>query len=309
MPMQEKRVLGLSAHGFYTMAYFEWGDPENDNVLVCVHGLTRRGRDFDALARALEDRYRVVCVDLPGRGQSDWFSVAADYQPATYLQGMAAVLARLNVAQVDWLGVSLGGLIGMMLAAQPKTPIRKLVLDDIGSYVDAEALQRIAGYVSEYPAFADRAALEAYVRVVCAPYGLTSDAEWAHLITYGSRQDETGAWRFHYDPKLAEPFKEGFSEPVSLWTVVGDDPGAGVAAARQRVRHSQCRNRRRNGQPQANHEVGRVSWCRPCADAHEQSADQRGARLAPRLGRMRWPAFAAAIFAALCSPLPPDTQS
>ena len=217
MPMQEKRVLGLGAHGFYTMAYFEWGDPENDNVLVCVHGLTRRGRDFDALARALEDRYRVVCVDLPGRGQSDWFSVAADYQPATYVQGMAAVLARLNVAQVDWLGVSLGGLIGMMLAAQPKTPIRKLVLDDIGSYVDAEALQRIAGYVSEYPAFADRAAFEAYVRVVCAPYGLTSDTEWDHLVTYGSRQDETGAWRFHYDPKLAEPFKEGFSEPVSLW--------------------------------------------------------------------------------------------
>ena len=219
MPMRENRVLGLSAHGFYAMTYFEWGDPGNDQVLVCVHGLTRRGRDFDALAAALADRYRVICVDLPGRGQSDWLAVAADYQPATYLQGVTALLARLDVAQVDWLGVSLGGLLGMMLAAQPKTPIRKLVLDDIGSYVDAEALQRIAAYVSEYPAFPDRAALEAYMRVVCAPYGLTTDAEWQHLVTYGSRQDETGAWRFHWDPKLAEPFKEGFSESVDLWPV------------------------------------------------------------------------------------------
>ena len=217
MPMQEKRVQGLGTHGFYSMAYFEWGDPANERVLVCVHGLTRRGRDFDALAAALENHYRVICVDLPGRGRSDWFALAADYQPTTYLQGLTALLARLDVEQVDWLGVSLGGLLGMMLAAQPKTPIRRLVLDDIGSYVDAEALQRIATYVSEYPAFPDRAALEAYMRVVCAPYGLTTDAEWDHLVSYGSRQDETGAWRFHWDPKLAEPFKDGFSESVSLW--------------------------------------------------------------------------------------------
>lgn len=217
MRMQEKRVLGLGAHGFYRIAYFEWGDPANDEVLVCVHGLTRRGRDFDALAQAMADRYRVICVDLPGRGQSDWFAVAADYQPATYLQGIAALLARLDVEQVDWLGVSLGGLLGMMLAAQPKTPIRKLVLDDIGSYVGVEALQRIAAYVSDYPAFDDLDSLEVYLREVCAPYGLGTDAEWKHLVTYGSRRDENGAWRMHYDPKLAEPFKEGFSEPVSLW--------------------------------------------------------------------------------------------
>lgn len=217
MAMREKQVLGLGAQGFYRVAYFEWGDPANDRVLVCVHGLTRRGRDFDALAAALEDRYRVICVDLPGRGQSDWFVNAADYQPVTYLQTMTAVLARLDVAQVDWLGVSLGGLLGMMLAAQPKTPIRKLVLDDIGSYVGAEALQRIASYVATYPAFDTLDDLEAYMREVCAPYGLTTEAEWKHLITYGSRRDEKGAWWMHYDPKLVEPFKEGFSEPVSLW--------------------------------------------------------------------------------------------
>ena len=186
-------------------------------MLICVHGLTRRGRDFDWLARSLEERYRVICVDLPGRGQSDWLSVAADYQPSTYLQNAAALIARLNVEHVDWLGVSLGGLMGMMLAAQPKTPIRRLVLDDIGGYVGAEALQRIAAYVGQDPSFPDRAGLKAYMREINSGYGPLADAEWEHLVTHGSRRDENGAWRLHYDPKLAEPFKEGFSEPVALW--------------------------------------------------------------------------------------------
>ena len=217
MPMTEHSILGLGPHGFHRVAYFQWGDPRNDRVLICVHGLTRRGRDFDWLARSLEERYRVICVDLPGRGQSDWLSVAADYQPSTYLQNAAALIARLNVEQVDWLGVSLGGLMGMMLAAQPKTPIRRLVLDDIGGYVGAEALRRIAAYVGQDPSFPDRAGLEAYMREINTGYGPLTDAQWEHLVTHGSRLDENGAWRLHYDPKLAEPFKEGFSEPVALW--------------------------------------------------------------------------------------------
>ena len=217
MPMTEHSILGLGPHGFQRVAYFQWGDPRNDRALICVHGLTRRGRDFDWLARSLEERYRVICVDLPGRGQSDWLSVAADYQPSTYLQNAAALIARLKVEQVDGLGVSLGGLMGMMLAAQPKTPIRRLVLDDIGGYVGAEALRRIAAYVGQDPSFPDRAGLEAYMREINTGYGPLTDAQWEHLVTHGSRLDENGAWRLHYDPKLAEPFKEGFSEPVALW--------------------------------------------------------------------------------------------
>lgn len=217
MPMTHNSFLGLAPHGFHRIAYFEWGDPRNNRVLVCVHGLTRRGRDFDDLARALEDRFRVVCVDLPGRGDSDWLPVAADYQPTTYVQDITALIARLQVEQVDWLGVSLGGLMGMMLAAQPKTPIRRLVLDDIGGYVGVEALQRIGAYVGQDPAFPDQAGLEAYMREINTGYGPLTDAQWSHLVAYGSRQDEEGQWRQHYDPKLAEPFKQGFSEPVALW--------------------------------------------------------------------------------------------
>jgi pimeloyl-ACP methyl ester carboxylesterase len=217
MAMIEKSILGLGPHGFHRLVYFQWGDSRNDRVVICVHGLTRRGRDFDLLASALEDRYRVICVDLPGRGQSDWLPVAADYQPSTYVQGLAALIARLDVEQVDWVGVSLGGILGMTLAAQPKTPIRKLVLDDIGGYIGKEALQRIASYVGQDPAFPNRAGLEAYMREINTGYGPLTDAQWAHLVEHGSRQDETGAWRQHYDPKLAEPFREGFSEPVAMW--------------------------------------------------------------------------------------------
>ena len=217
MPMTEHSILGLGPHGFHRLVYFEWGDPAQERVLVCVHGLTRRGRDFDDLARALEDRYRVICVDLPGRGRSDWLPLSAGYQPTTYVQDMVALIARLGVEQVDWLGVSLGGLMGMMLAAQPKTPIRRLVLDDIGGYVGVEALQQIATYVGQDPVFPDRAGLEAYMRSVNLGYGPLTDAQWAQIIEHGHRIDENGQWRQHYDPKLAEPFKAGFSEAVSLW--------------------------------------------------------------------------------------------
>lgn len=220
MTMREQTYLSLGPHGFHRVAYVEWGDPENPDVLVCVHGLTRQSRDFDALAQALADRYRVVCVDLPGRGRSDWLPVAVDYQPTTYLQDLAALLARLRVERVDWLGVSLGGLLGMLLAAQPKTPIRKLVLDDIGGFIDLPALERIASFVGADPAFDDLGQLEAHLRTVCAPYGPLSDDQWAHVARHGGRRDDpTGTWRLHYDPRIAEPFKDGFSEPASFWPV------------------------------------------------------------------------------------------
>ncbi|MBK8174743.1 MAG: alpha/beta hydrolase [Rhodospirillales bacterium] len=219
MPMTEKSFLALGPRGFHRLVYFEWGDPENQRVVVCVHGLTRRGRDFDSLARALEKHYRVVCVDLPGRGQSDWLPSAEGYQPATYVQAATALIARLDVETLDWIGVSLGGLIGMMIAASPNSPIRRLVLDDVGAYVDAAPLQRISEYVGEDPAFADLAGLEAYMRTVNAGYGPLTDAQWTHLVKHGHRIDESGRYRQHYDPALGEPFKAGFSEAVDLWAL------------------------------------------------------------------------------------------
>ena len=220
MSMVERTYLSLGAHGFHRIAYAEWGRPDNERVCVCVHGLTRNGRDFDALAAALDGTYRLACPDLPGRGRSHWLPVPTEYRPPVYLNDMAALIARLDVDEVDWVGTSLGGLLGMTLAAQPNSPIRKLVLNDVGAFLAKGALQRIASYVGTDSLFADLAALEAYLRDVHKPFGPLTDAQWRHLAQHSARPDPAGGGlRLHYDPGLAVAFKEGFDQDVDLWTL------------------------------------------------------------------------------------------
>lgn len=220
MVMVEKSLLSLSSHGFHRLAYTEWGAPDNGRVVVCVHGLTRTGRDFDALAEAIEDGFRVACPDLPGRGRSHWLTSPADYAPALYLADLAALIARLGCDEVDFIGTSLGGLLGMMLASQPNTPIRRLVLNDVGAFVPRSALQRVSGYVGNNPSFRSLDAVEAYLREVHAPFGALSDAQWRHLARHSARLDAAdGIWRLHYDPKLAAPLKEAEPSDVDLWAL------------------------------------------------------------------------------------------
>ena len=212
-------VLGLGPHGFHRLHYTEWGDPANPRVLVCVHGLTRNGRDFDALAQALQGDYRIVCPDLPGRGASDWLPESADYGYSLYLNDMAVLLARLQVEQIDWLGTSLGGLLGMLLAAQPRTPIRCLLLNDAGPFVPQAALARIAAYVGGDPRFKDLQGAEDYLREVHAPFGNLTDAQWRHLAVISTRLLPSGEYRLHYDPALGTAFREKASEPMDLWPI------------------------------------------------------------------------------------------
>lgn len=202
--------------GLYRMAYREWGDPANPNVLICVHGLTRNGRDFDTLAQAMADRYRVICPDVLGRGASDWLADGSGYQLPLYVQDMLVLLARLDVETVHWIGTSMGGLIGMLLAAMPNTPIRRLVLNDVGPLLQAEALARIGEYVGNAPILPDLAAAERYIRLVSAPFGQLTDPQW-RLLTEIMIKPVEGGYTLNYDPKLAEPFKAGFSGDVSLW--------------------------------------------------------------------------------------------
>src|SRR5258708_7287546 len=158
--MNQRSLLGLGPRGFHRLAYVEWGEACSGTV-ICAHGLTRNGRDFDRLAASLAGARRVVCPDMAGRGRSGWLADAADYGYQQYCADMNALIARLGVEAVDWVGTSMGGLIGLMLAAMPESPIRRLVLNDIGPFIPKAALERMAGYVGKDPAFADRAALEA----------------------------------------------------------------------------------------------------------------------------------------------------
>jgi pimeloyl-ACP methyl ester carboxylesterase len=193
------------------MAYWEWAGPSADApVLVCVHGLSRQGRDFDALARAMGDRYRVICPDVVGRGHSDWLRSPAGYQIPSYVSDMVALLARLDVAQVDWVGTSMGGLIGLGLASLPRpdgvaSPIRRLVLNDVGPAIRIEALHRIGSYLGKATRFKSLDEGAAYLRSISEGFGPHTDEEWLALSAPLFRE-EGGEWKSHYDPAIALPF-------------------------------------------------------------------------------------------------------
>jgi pimeloyl-ACP methyl ester carboxylesterase len=220
--LREGSVQCMGPHGLHRMAYTEWGDPDNPRVLVCVHGLTRNGRDFDDLARALADEYRVVCPDVVGRGRSDWLAVKADYGFPVYVNDMVTLIARLNVGEVHWVGTSMGGIIGMVLASQPQTPITRLVLNDVGPVITSISLQRIAQYVGRAPAFPTLEAAEAWIREVGASFGALTDAQWRHLTVHSVRPLEPGQGGFAmvYDPGLGDVFRAApILEDIDLWPV------------------------------------------------------------------------------------------
>lgn len=213
----EKSCQGLSATGFHRIAYREWGSGQR--TVVCVHGLTRNGRDFDMLAADLADRLnvRVICPDVVGRGRSGRLANPDHYGYPQYLADMAVLLARLDVEQVDWVGTSMGGLIGMMLAAQPNSPLRRLVINDVGPFVPKVALERIGDYVGLDPVFPDLAAVEAYMRSHYAGFGVLTDAQWRHMAETSADAQADGRYRLAYDPGIARIFKTSAIGDVDLW--------------------------------------------------------------------------------------------
>lgn len=216
MRMGETRYL-LQGR-FRALAWVEWGSPTAPPV-VCVHGLTRNGRDFDPLAMALAADFRVIAPDLPGRGRSEWLAGPQDYTVPNYVAALSHLLAAID-APVGWVGTSLGGLCGMALAACPGTPVARLVVNDIGPSIAPAALARIGAYMLAAPErFDDGAALEAHLRRIHAPFGRLSDAQWAHLARHSSRALPEGGLALHYDPAIAAAVAA--AEPVdpNLWSL------------------------------------------------------------------------------------------
>ncbi|TCT04411.1 alpha/beta fold hydrolase [Paralcaligenes ureilyticus] len=217
-------VSCASPSGVHRMAYWEWGDPDNDRVLVCAHGLTRTGRDFDTLAARLSTHYRVVCPDVVGRGQSDWLANPAGYVVPQYVADMLTLIARLQVSQVNWLGTSMGGLIGLALAGalamsaamrpdrggdglDPKLSLRlgKVILNDIGPRLDYDGLARIGDYVGEARQFDTFDQAVDYVHSVSEGFGPHTRAQWGELTrqVFIRRGDH---WIKRYDLAMAQPF-------------------------------------------------------------------------------------------------------
>jgi len=201
---------------FYRMAYYEFGNPANPPV-VCVHGLTRTGRDFDALASGLSDRFHVICPDLPGRGASDWLPDAMLYQPPAYVQALSHLLSMIG-QKVMFIGTSLGGICGMAIAATLGHSISRLVLNDVGPLIPAAAIRRIRDYMSAVrPEFSDMLGLEKHLRQVHAPFGKLTDRQWEHLAVTSAKVLPGGRVALHYDPGIARPIRTAYAMDVDMW--------------------------------------------------------------------------------------------
>ena len=216
-------VMCASPGGMHRMAYWEWGDPQNDQVLLCVHGLTRNGRDFDVLAARMAQEYRVICPDVVGRGRSDWLINPAFYVIPQYVSDMLTLIARLNPKRLDWVGTSMGGLIGMGLAAglatsaamrpsrgrfgldaPPSLPLGRMVLNDIGPILNDTGLSRISEYVGKNETFDSFEQAVEYVKNVSQGFGPHDEVGWQALTRYVFNQ-EGEQWVKHYDLRIAEP--------------------------------------------------------------------------------------------------------
>ena len=219
--MNSDYVLGLDSKGFHRIHYTDWGDPGAERIVICVHGLTRNGRDFDDLARALMPDFRVICPDIAGRGRSDWLYAKEDYGYPQYCADMSALIARVTAGgkpvKIHWVGTSMGGIIGLLLASRSDSPIVKLVLNDVGTLIPKAALERIGAYVGQDPRFRTLAEMEVMMRIVCAPFGPLTDAQWRHLTETGAKQHDNGSWGMSYDPGIGLPFRKGPMADVDLW--------------------------------------------------------------------------------------------
>lgn len=241
--MQQRYFQSLGNGSFHRIAYTEWGDASNPHVVICVHGLARNSRDFDDLAGALAADCRVLCMDVVGRGESDWLENKSEYTFSTYQSDAAAMLARATApvtqwlrrekaVTVDWVGTSMGGLIGMFLAARKSSPIRRLVLNDVGALVPWAALFRMKGYITRGRRFSDLAEVEQYLRKVCATFGPLTDEQWRHLARHSARREDGGGsspYVLRYDPAIGEglhghvdpefPIGPDLLRGIDLWNV------------------------------------------------------------------------------------------
>lgn len=194
--------------GNVALHILDWGDVTATQTIMCVHGLTRNAHDFDWVAPALAERgCRVISVDMPGRGDSPWLDDKGRYGYPLYVSAAIALLDNFHLRQVDWLGTSMGGIIGMMIAATQPQRIRRLVLNDIGAHIDAAGLSRIISYVNTLPrTFADKAEAERYLRANFAAFGIEKDAVWRAFIDHSLHEDEKGI-RLKTDPDIIVPLR------------------------------------------------------------------------------------------------------
>ncbi len=208
MTCKENYFLGLNPQGFHRLFYQEWGEKNSADTLICVHGLTRNSRDFSFLAEQLQHQYRVICPDVVGRGKSDWLNDKNSYQFAQYLADISVLIGRLEVNVIDWLGTSMGGLLGIFLASLPNTPIRKLIINDVGPFVPREALIEISQYAGNDLHFETFEEVVNYFKQLYVAWGDIPEQGWVHMATHSSSKLADGNFSLAYDQGFMASMKQ-----------------------------------------------------------------------------------------------------
>lgn len=243
MSFRQQSMLTLGPEGFHRVAYTDWGDPDNPHVVMCVHGLSRNSRDFDYLAQALQRDYRVICMDVVGRGESDWLEDKSGYTFSTYLSDAAALVARvttpvragilreMRTRTLDWVGTSMGGLMGMLLAAKRNSPIGRLVMNDVGPFVPWNGLFRLKGHLGRPHGFSSRQGAARFLRDALAAFGPLTEPQWEHLFTHSLQKRDDDRWYLRFDPAIGQwnaqadpelPIGPTFLRGIDLWSVWND---------------------------------------------------------------------------------------
>jgi pimeloyl-ACP methyl ester carboxylesterase len=217
--MRSHFLLGQSPEGFHKIHYVEWGTPSDKPSIICVHGLTRNAHDFDEVGAALaeKDGRHVIAVDVIGRGASAWLKNPTLYNYPQYLSDMTAVIARAGNTPIDWIGTSMGGLIGMVIAALPKNPIRKMVLNDVGPFLPLAGMQRIGAYISQTPVFQTLEKLEDHLRTTYTSFKALTKTQWQKLAAHSARMTPDKQFMLAYDPAIATNFL-AVTQDVDLWS-------------------------------------------------------------------------------------------
>ncbi len=215
--MRTRRIPCPSPGGQHMVSIVDWGSETASRTALCVHGLTRNARDFDRLAEHLADEWRVIAVDVVGRGKSDWLEDAAGYTYRQYIADMLRIVDRLHLKEVDWIGTSMGGIIGMMIAAQPDSPIKRLVLNDVGPHLTVAALRRIASYLGTPQSFASLDELKAHLKEIYSTFGMLPDSEWGEMAQHGHRRDAEGRYWLSHDPKIAQAALSSIDRDIEMW--------------------------------------------------------------------------------------------
>ncbi|WP_341754327.1 alpha/beta hydrolase [Candidatus Tisiphia endosymbiont of Dioctria rufipes] len=213
--------LGSQYIPAHKIAYLEFGYPNNENVIICVHGLTRNAHDFDKIAMALSDNFRVIAIDYPGRGDSDVFKTKKHYNYQVYVKDTVLFFKKLAINNCIWLGTSMGGIIGYVLASKYKELIKAMIINDVGPFIPAAPLVKIGQYAGQTPSFVDLVSAKQHLKLIYSQFGISSEEDWDHLTKYSFIKIQDGKYKMHYDPGIIQGMNANADKPknVDIWTI------------------------------------------------------------------------------------------